>query len=169
MMDVSQKQIAARPVITPTYKHLRMGVIVGGRVVEELKFLPGKAVTIGTLPGNDIQIADSAHAPLSLALFHYESGDRCQIHLNKGMTARISTQGEIQEIEVQTEDKVLSLDSSADRGKIVLDDITLIFQFVDRPERPESQPKPPPKKRISRGFIRRILFGPDADYLPTCL
>ncbi len=154
-MNIAQNQIASRPVVTPVYKMFRIGIIVGGRVVEELKCLPGKTVTIGTLPGNDIQIADSANAPLSLVLFHYESGNRCQMHLGKGMTARMSAQSGIQEIEARTEDKVLSLDSSADRGKIVIDDITLIFQFVDVPATTKQEPKQPERK--DRGVLGKCM------------
>lgn len=151
-MNVSQKQIAARPVITPTYKHFRMGVIVGGRVVEELKFLPGKAVTIGTLPGNDIQIADSPHAPLSLLLFYYESGERCQMRLGEGMTARVAVSGGVQELKGST---TMVLRPESDRGKVSLDDVTLIFQFSDVPALTKQEPKQPERK--DKGVLGKCM------------
>ncbi|MDD5725825.1 MAG: hypothetical protein PHC53_00220 [Patescibacteria group bacterium] len=144
-------------------KILRVGVVVDGRVVAEKLYTPGSEVTIGSTPDCDFTLQDILF--VKHVLFTY-GPDESTLAMLPGMTYKLFItdqglkEGKVSRSEVTKEFKVVPYF----RGRVTVGSASFLLQFVDRPERPE-----PPKKRTLRGFIRRILFGPDADYLPTCL
>jgi hypothetical protein len=126
-------------------KVLRIGVIRGGKIVEE-KILPARqAVTIGTSPRNSI-VVGGAGVPASLPLFAW-MGERYGLQFRAGAEGRIQgPQGEadlaalISQGLARPQGDVYTVPVRDDqRGKLVLADLTLLWQFVTPP--PEA-PRP---------------------------
>ncbi len=144
-------------------KVLRVGVVVNGRVVANKTFEPGSVVTIGNSPDCDFEMQAKFNKH---ALFIY-GPDESTLAVLPGMTYRLALTGKgIVEDAVLEAEETQKFDISPPcRGKVVVNEATFLFQFVDKPERPE----PKPKKRTLRDWFRRILYGPDYGYLPQGL
>jgi outer membrane biosynthesis protein TonB len=91
-------------------KVLRIGVIQGGKIVEERVLPARQPVTIGSSPRNTI-VVPLANVPESYLVFSYQ-GDHYVLQLEKGRWAPVD------------EDQ---------RGKLVLGEVTLLWQFVAPP------------------------------------
>jgi len=120
-------------------KVLRVGVIQGGKIVEE-RILPARQpVTIGTSPRATIVVPQS-DLPASYTLFSFQ-GDRYVLHFEEGMDGRIqSPQGAadfgaiVAQGGAKQSGKTYALPLRDDqRGKVVLGEVTLLFQFVAPP------------------------------------
>jgi hypothetical protein len=121
-------------------KVLRIGVIQGGRIVEERLLRKTATVTVGQSPRNTFAIP-IAHLPASYALFEVQGG-HYHLRFVRGMEGRVSTAGgEVVHLKalverglVQQQGKhfLYRLDQDS-RGKVVLGDITLLYQFVTPP------------------------------------
>lgn len=125
-------------------KVLRIGVVRGGRVVEERVVKQRISVTVGTDESSMFAIAASHGAPRSLPLFALISNDY-YLTLVDEMKGRIALASGITDLDAlrSTATNIdgafrLKLGDDA-RGKVVIGDTTFLFQFVAAPP---VQPKP---------------------------
>jgi outer membrane biosynthesis protein TonB len=139
-----------------THKVLRIGVIQGGKIVEERVLPARQQVTVGTAPGNTIAVPQS-QLPGSMLVFSWH-GDRYELHFAEGTEGRIQgPQGSAdfgalvsQGLAKRQDDRHAVAVNADQRGKIVLADVTLLWQFV---EPPVEAPKPVlPKEARGRHF-----------------
>jgi outer membrane biosynthesis protein TonB len=150
-------QAAARQAIpgaTPKLKILRIGIIQGGRIVEERLVRKRENITIGQSAKNTFVVLSDA-LPRNWLLFE-ASGTQYVAHFSDGMDARIAVGNEIislsqlkqtGKIQKRGASWVLPLDERA-RGKITLADMTILFQFVTPPP-PQPRPQLPASVRGS--------------------
>jgi hypothetical protein len=126
-------------------KVLRVGVIQGGKIVEERVIPARQPVTLGTSTRNTI-IVPQSDLPASVTVFTWQ-GDRYLLCFEEGMDGRIQgAQGAadfgalVSQGLARKEGRGHAVPVGEDqRGKIVLGEVTLLWQFVAPP--PES-PKP---------------------------
>ncbi len=135
-------------------KILRIGIIQGGRIVEERLVRKREHITIGQSAKNTFVVPSDA-LPRHWQLFEV-SGNRYVAHFSEGMDARIAVGSEIislaqlrqsGKIQRRGQSYVLPLDERS-RGKIVLGDMTILFQFVTPPP-PQPRPQLPASVRGS--------------------
>jgi len=126
-------------------KVLRVGVIQGGKIVEERVIAARQPVTIGTSTRNTI-IVPQSNLPGTTTVFTWQ-GDRYHLCFEEGMDGRIQgSQGAadfgalVSQGLARKEGRGHAVPVGEDqRGKIVLGEVTLLWQFVTPP--PEA-PKP---------------------------
>lgn len=120
-------------------KILRVGIIQGGKIIEERLLRRKETVTIGQSPKSTFYVPIS-RLPRSLTLFEVK-GDQYQLSFADGTQGRVSVKDRVVNLaELKQSDMVqrkgshnlLPLDQKS-RGKLVLGDITLLFQFVPPP------------------------------------
>jgi hypothetical protein len=123
-------------------KVLRIGIVQAGKVIHERLIRPGQSVTVGGSPKNTFafQVADF---PAQHVLFQAR-GNRYFLNFNDKMVGKIAFRDGIVSLD-QLQERgeatrkgphyVLPL-SEKNRGKIVIDDVSVLFQFVGAP--PES-------------------------------
>jgi hypothetical protein len=114
----------------PTRKVLRIGVVLGSKLVEE-RLVHGEApVTIGQSAKNlfSIPIPD---LPRTWALFTVREG-RYVLNLSAGMDCRLSQGGQVTIVEPAPAGRQVELAADA-RGKVVIGELTLLFQLVAAP------------------------------------
>jgi outer membrane biosynthesis protein TonB len=150
-------QAAARQPVSgmaPKLKILRIGIIQGGRIVEERLVRKRENITIGQSAKNMFVVLSDA-LPRNWLLFEM-SGAGYVAHFSDGMDARIAVGNEIislsqlkqtGKIQKRGASWVLPLDERA-RGKITLADMTILFQFVTPPP-PQPRPQLPASVRGS--------------------
>jgi TonB family protein len=150
-------QAAARqpiPGAVPKVKILRIGIIQGGRIVEERLVRKRENITIGQSAKNMFVVLSDA-LPRNWLLFEVHGGGYVA-HFSDGMDARIAVGNEIislsqlkqtGKIQKRGASWVLPLDERA-RGKITLADMTILFQFVTPPP-PQPRPQLPASVRGS--------------------
>ncbi|HEY4188106.1 MAG TPA: AgmX/PglI C-terminal domain-containing protein [Polyangia bacterium] len=135
-------------------KILRIGIIQGGRIVEERLVRKRENITIGQSAKN-MFVVPSDVLPRHWLLFEV-SGNNYIAHFSEGMDARIAVGSEIislaqlrqaGKIQRKGPSFVLPLDERS-RGKIVLGDMTILFQFVTPPP-PQPRPQLPASVRGS--------------------
>jgi outer membrane biosynthesis protein TonB len=135
-------------------KILRIGIIQGGRIVEERLVRKRENITIGQSAKNMFVVLSDA-LPRNWLLFEM-SGNGYVAHFSDGMGARIAVGNEIislsqlkqtGKIQKRGASWVLPLDERA-RGKITLADMTILFQFVTPPP-PQPRPQLPASVRGS--------------------
>ena len=126
-------------------KILRIGLIQNGKIVEERLLRRREAVTIGQSPRNTFVLTAAAGLPKSYTLFDLKS----QVyHLNfrSGMNGKVSVDDTVLDFRGLREQKLARKKgdvytvklSDKSRGKVVLGEVTVLFQFVT--------PPPPPTK-----------------------
>jgi len=139
---------------SPKVKILRIGIIQGGRIVEERLVRKRENITIGQSAKNMFVVLSDA-LPRNWLLFEL-SGAGYVAHFSDGMDARIAVGNEIislsqlkqtGKIQKRGPSWVLPLDERA-RGKITLADMTILFQFVTPPP-PQPRPQLPASVRGS--------------------
>ncbi len=137
-------------------KVLRIGVIQGGKIVEERVLPARQPVTVGSAPGNAIVVPRSQLPPSTL-VFSWQ-GDRYVLRFADGTEGRIQgPQGSAdfgalvsQALARRQGDRNVVPVNEDQRGKIVLADVTLLWQFV---EPPAAAPRPVlPKEARGRPF-----------------
>jgi outer membrane biosynthesis protein TonB len=150
-------QAAARqpvPGAASKVKILRIGIIQGGRIVEERLVRKRESITIGQSAKNMFVVLSDA-LPRNWLLFEM-TGSGYVAHFSDGMDARIAVGNEIislsqlkqtGKIQKRGASWVLPLDERA-RGKITLADMTILFQFVTPPP-PQPRPQLPASVRGS--------------------
>src|SRR5437868_9341969 len=135
-------------------KILRIGIIQGGRIVEERLVRKREDITIGQSAKNMFVVLSDA-LPRNWLLFE-ASGTQYVAHFSDGMDARIAVGNEIislsqlkqtGKIQKRGTSWVLPLAERA-RGKITLADMTILFQFVTPPP-PQPRPQLPASVRGS--------------------
>jgi outer membrane biosynthesis protein TonB len=135
-------------------KILRIGIIQGGRIVEERLVRKRENITIGQSAKNMFVVPSDA-LPRNWLLFQV-SGNQYVAHFSEGMDARIAVGNEIISLsQLKQTGKIqkkgaafeLPLDDRS-RGKITLADMTILFQFVTPPI-PQPRPQLPASVRGS--------------------
>jgi outer membrane biosynthesis protein TonB len=138
----------------PKLKILRIGIIQGGRIVEERLVRKRENITVGQSAKNMFVVLSDA-LPRNWLLFE-ATGHQYVAHFSDGMDARIAVGNEIislsqlkqtGKIQKRGASWVLPLDERA-RGKITLADMTILFQFVTPPP-PQPRPQLPASVRGS--------------------
>src|SRR3954470_16771944 len=135
-------------------KILRIGIIQGGRIVEERLVRKRENITIGQSAKNMFVVLSDG-LPRNWLLFEM-SGSGYVAHFSEGMDARIAVGNEIISLsQLKQTGKIqkkgasfeLPLDDRS-RGKITLADMTILFQFVTPPI-PQPRPQLPASVRGS--------------------
>jgi outer membrane biosynthesis protein TonB len=150
----TQAAAAPRPQIGSAGKPkiLRIGIIQGGRIVEERLVRKRENITVGQSAKNMFVVLSDA-LPRNWLLFEV-SGTQYTAHFSDGMDARIAVGNEIislaqlkqtGKIQKRGAAWVLPLDERS-RGKITLADMTILFQFVTPPP-PQPRPQLPASVR----------------------
>lgn len=120
-------------------KILRIGIIHRGNIIEERLIRKRGNVTVGYSPKNTF-ILPIAKLPESYPLFVEKKG-RYLLKFTKGMAGKVTINEEIYElsslressyVKKQGEFYYLPLDDKS-RGKLIFEDVTLLFQFVGPP------------------------------------
>ncbi len=144
-MATQQKAQAQQTANGPREKILRIGVILGGKIVEERLIRTRETVTIGQSAKNTFAIP-APELPRTWQLFKLV-GTKYVLNVNESMDGRLSDGGNVMALaqlkaggqaQKQAQGWALPLSDNA-RGKIILGDMTLLFQFVVAPP---LQPRP---------------------------
>jgi outer membrane biosynthesis protein TonB len=148
----------------PQSKVLRLGVIQGGKIVEE-RILPARhPVTIGTLSRNTI-VVPASDLPDSFTVFSVH-GDQYTLCFEPRMEGRVQDdQGARELVQLAAEGKARKVGkghalpvTEAQRGRLVLGEVTLLWQFVPPPvEAP--RPVLPPDARSNHFRSMDRLFA----------
>ncbi len=123
----------------PVRKVLRIGIVQGGRIVEERLLRRRDTVTVGQSPKNKFVIP-SSRVPLSYTLIEARGGEY-HLCFEKGMFGKVLVGSEVIDLKTAARQKLAKRKDSRfflpltdeTRGKIVLGDVTLLFQFVAPP------------------------------------
>jgi len=123
---------------------LRVGIILGGKIVEERLVRRRRTITIGQSVKNEFSVPVEG-LPRSWPLFIEKNG-HYYLHFTNAMDGRVSDGGQVHPLgslkgrlaQQHGNAWVLPLAESS-RGKIVLGEMTLLFQFVSAPP---LQPRP---------------------------
>ncbi|HSN14522.1 MAG TPA: AgmX/PglI C-terminal domain-containing protein [Anaeromyxobacteraceae bacterium] len=135
------------------HKVLRIGVVHGGKLVEERVLPAGKTVTAGKGATNAIAVPQSS-MPDSTTVFEARDGGYTLV-FEEGADGRVDGPAGSADLGAlvsqgvaRREGKIRAIDVSEDqRGKLVLGDVTLLWQFVDPP--PEAPPQA--QDRLAKG------------------
>lgn len=155
MADKSQQQAG---------KVLRIGVVHGGKVVQERLIRPGESVTVGESPKNTFVIPVT-DLPKRHVLFQAR-GERYALQFTDKMRGRVAYRDGIHGLDKLTERGDATRKGSAyvlpladkNRGKLVIGEYTLLFQFVAAP--PESA-----RMVTSHDFRPKLLDDDDPVFL----
>jgi TonB family protein len=125
-------------------KILRIGLIQNGKIVEERLLRRRETVTIGQSPRNTF-VLSSGGLPKSYNLFEIRSNT---YHLNfrAGMNGKVSVDNSVMDFRALREQKLARKRgenytvklSERSRGKVMLGDVTVLFQFVTPPPPPST-------------------------------
>ena len=150
---VGQMTARMRSVPTSGPKVLRIGLVQGGRVLDERIVKQRTHVTVGPSEKN-MFVVPGGKLPSSLRLFELV-GDTYQLNFLDGMSGRVALstgvadlnqlKGQARKTEQGTYQIGLSEES---RGKVVIGEVTFLFQFVAPPP---VQPKPQLPVAVLRG------------------
>jgi TonB family protein len=140
-------------------KVLRIGVIQGGKIVEERIIRKRETVTVGSSEKNHF-VVHGEHVPSRFELFQLVGSDYI-LNFTDKMTGRVGLPGGVQDLDQMRQSgaarnagshfQVKLSDSS--RGKVVLGSTTLLFQFVMQPP---VQPRPQLPAAARAGLVRTI-------------
>jgi hypothetical protein len=120
-------------------KILRVGIVQGGRIIEERLLRHKEAITIGQAPKNKFMIP-SPRVPIAYTLIDVKGG-KYVLCFEKGMLGKILVDEEILDLKTIAKRRLAQRKDAkfrfpladTSRGKIVLGDVTLLFQFVTPP------------------------------------
>jgi len=137
---------------------LRIGILLGGKIIEERLIRERTAVTVGQSAKNTFSIAIE-QLPREWTLFALH-GEQYSLHFLAGMDGRLSDGGQVYTLDALKQHRarqvgdgwVLPL-SDQSRGKVSIGDLTLLFQFVTEPPK---QPRPMLPASVRGTFADRI-------------
>ena len=133
-------------------RHLRIGIIQRGRIVEERVLRAPRTVTFGPAANDTFITPPDDGGSGSWRLFEERRG-RIVLRLGPRMTARVAVGAQVLSLDAPATDegtRIVPLDARA-RGKITRGDTTVLFQLVRPPAR-----QPRPQLPIS---VRRHVIG----------
>ena len=140
-------------------KVLRIGIIQGGRIVEERVIRKRESVSVGSSEKNHFVVLGDG-VPSRFELFQLVGNDYI-LNFTDKMSGRVGLPGGVQELDQMRKSgaarnagshfQVKLSDSS--RGKVVLGATTLLFQFV---QPPPVQPRPQLPAAARAGLVRSI-------------
>ena len=123
-------------------KILRVGIIQGGKIIEERLLRKMEAVTIGWSPKNTL-VVPASNLPRSFTLFGIRGGSYT-LNFMQGAKGRVLLDGGVAQLgslassgkaRKKGSEYQIDLNEKA-RGKVALGDVTLLFQFVTPPPLP---------------------------------
>jgi hypothetical protein len=133
-----------QPSAGPRPRILRIGILLGGKIVEERLIRERTSVSVGQSMKNTFSIPVEG-LPLEFTLFHLEN-DRYSLRFLTKMDGRLSDGGNVFTLEQLKAQGARNMGeywevplTPTARGKLSLGDLTVLFQFVTEPPR---QPKP---------------------------
>lgn len=141
-------------------KVLRIGIIQSGKIIEERIIRTRDTVTVGPSEKNTFVIA-SSDLPNRFDLFETKDGVKYALNFTEVMSGRLAVEGEVNDlVELRTSGKAkakgkghqLDLDEKS-RGKVVIGDTTVLFQFVAPPP---IQPRPQLPAAVRGGMFKDI-------------
>ncbi len=145
-------------------KVLRIGVLLGGKVVQERLVRPGSDVTIGSSPRNTF-VVDAKDVPSRTTLFHYK-GNKTYVCFTTGMEGKVALEDGVATFEQLRARTDLPKKGNTwqaplaekSRGKVSLGELTILFQFV---------PAPPESARVAAAadFRPKLLDDDDPVFL----
>ena len=138
---------------------LRIGILQGGKIVHERLIKPGQSVTIGESEKNTF-VFKAHHLPKRHTLFR-SKGDQVSLCFTDGMGGMIALPGGVVSLKEARTNGAAELRGDAyvipmnhkSRGKVVIGDITVLFQYVAAP--PESA------RLVARQNFRPVLLEED--------
>ncbi len=141
----AKKRVSVAPPAPSGPKVLRIGIIQSGKILEERIIRKRETVTIGQSEKSHFVIV-SSDLPSRFELFETKGGDYT-LNFTKAMRGRISVADGVKDLEelrkgkeTKKKGKVYQIGlSDQSRGKIVVGDSTVLFQFVTPPP---IQPRP---------------------------
>lgn len=142
----------------PRPRILRIGIILGGNIIEERLVRRRETVSVGQSAKNSFSIPVEG-LPKTWPLFSLENG-RYVLQFTGGMDGRVSAGGSVHPLDQlkshgaqrRGNHWALPLDERS-RGKIVVGEMTLLFQFVTAPP---LQPRPQLPASVRGGLADRI-------------
>src|SRR5678815_298786 len=142
----------------PRPRILRVGIILGGKIVEEKLIRERETISIGQSVKNTFSVPTEG-MPRSWPLFLVKDGNY-YLHFSDAMDGRVSDGNTVHPLPAlkgngalrSGEGWILPLPESA-RGKIVLGEMTLLFQFVTAPP---LQPRPHLPASVRGGLMDRL-------------
>jgi len=149
-------------------KVLRVGVVRGGSIVDERVLRRRETFSVGTSEKNQLVLSD-ANLPARFALFELVGADYV-LNFTESMGGRVGLHGSVQDLAQlralgATRNAGTSLNGPAGRpyaqvklndnarGKVVIGDTTLLFQFVP-PLAKQARPQLP--AAVRGGFVRNV-------------
>jgi outer membrane biosynthesis protein TonB len=138
-------------------RHLRVGIVQGGRIVEERVFRAGETITLGPRAADTFIVPPDVLAR-PWRLFE-ERGGRLALRLAPEMTARLAAGGELSAWDAAPGEplRAIVLPDGA-RGKVTLGDTTVLFQRI-RP------PAPRPRPQLPASVRRQVLADLDLPFV----
>ncbi|MFK7929564.1 MAG: AgmX/PglI C-terminal domain-containing protein [Myxococcota bacterium] len=142
-------------------KVLRIGIIQDGKIVQERLIKHGENVLVGESPKNTFVFPKTRLPRAEFPLFTAKSGTY-ELHFSSEMKGKISSGGAVVSLDKLRSDPSVSKQGDVwrlplnelDRGKIGIDNVTILFQFVPPP--PVAAVKP-----IERMDFRPAMFDED--------
>ncbi|MFO0726090.1 MAG: AgmX/PglI C-terminal domain-containing protein [Myxococcota bacterium] len=148
-------------------KVLRIGIIQGGKIIEERRMKKRESVTVGSAQGCSFTVA-STQVPKQFTIFEL-SGNKHYLRWVEGMEGKIQLAGNggtsdfkqiVAKGEAKKRDDVMAVElidntdaGACSRGKVTIGDVTVLFQFVDPPS---AAPKVALPDEVKGGFLTTI-------------
>jgi TonB family protein len=144
----------------PRPKILRIGIILGGKIVEERLIRGRETVTIGQSAKNTFSIP-AEELPRAWPIFELTKDGKYRVNFTPNMDARISDGGNVQALaQLKSSGAAQQIQggfsmplSDAARGKVMLGDTTILFQFVMAPP---LQPRPQLPQSVRGRLLDRV-------------
>lgn len=135
-MTAVMRAMSIAPITGP--RLIRIGIVRGGRVIEERVIKDRSTVTVGSSETSTFIVSARGLTP-EFPIFERVGNDYC-LNIVDGMKGRIALAGEITDLQNVHARQVRLTEES--RGKVVLGETTLLFQFVAAPP-PQPRPQLP--------------------------
>ncbi len=150
---------------------LRIGVIQGGKIIEEKLIRERTTVTVGSGTRNTI-VLPSASAPKSIALFELQSGEY-HLSFTDGMDGRVSVGEQAADLQSLKAQNLVRRTSSgysfklneSSRGRVSVGECIILFQFVT----PQPEPVRPQLPSVARGYWLHNMDWPYSSTFGSCL